>query len=162
MVLVVAPLILLTAGCSRSGQTAADYIRRGDEQLAVGHLGAAAIEYRNAIKKAPATAEAHRKLADTYEEQGKLEDAYRAYANAIDLDAGDVHSRVEAGRLLFGAGRFGEALVRAEQALERENENVDAQILAGRALTKLRRFDEAAAQLDAAVANRHDAHRKWR
>ena len=57
--------------------------------------------------------------------------------------------------MLFGAGRFNEALVRAEQALEREDSNVDAQILAGRALTRLRRFDEAIAQLDAAVAVDH-------
>ena len=149
--LVIAPLLLLTGACARTRQTAGEFVHRGDQQLAAGRYGAAAIEYRNAIKKEPASAEAHRKLADTYKEQGKLEDAYRSYANAIDLDAADVHSRVEAGRLLFGAGRFTEALVRAEQALERENENVDAQILAGRALTRLRRFDEALAQLNAAV-----------
>ena len=66
-----------------------------------------------------------------------------------------MHSRVEAGKLLFGAGRYNESLVRAEQALERANDNVEAQILAGRALTKLRRFDDAMAQLDAAVAVDH-------
>jgi tetratricopeptide (TPR) repeat protein len=150
--LVIAPLILVAGACSGTRQTAADFIRRGDDQMAARRFSAAAIEYRNAIKKEPVRADAHRKLADTYLEQGKLEDAYRSYASAIDLDAADVHSRVEAGRLLFGAGRFNEALVRAEQALERENDNVDAQILAGRALLKLRRLDEATAQLDAAVA----------
>ena len=149
---VLAPMLVIAAACSGTRLTAGDFVRRGDEQLAAGKYGAAVIEYRNAVKKAPALGEAHRKLADAYVEQGKLEEAYRAYATATDLDATDVHSRVEAGRLLFGAGQFNEALVRAEQALERDDRNVDAQVLAGRALTRLRRFDEAIAQLDAAVA----------
>src|SRR6185295_15555243 len=101
--------------------------------------------------------EAYRKLGDAYTEQGKAEEAYRAYLNATDLDPADVHSRVETGRLLLSAGRFTEALLRAEQALEREEQHVDAQILAGRALAGLRRFDEAIAQLDAAVDVDHRA-----
>ena len=149
---VIAPMLVIAAACSGTRLTAGDFVHRGDEQVAAGKYSAAVIEYRNAVKKAPALGEAHRKLADAYVEQGKLEEAYRAYATATDLDATDVHSRVEAGRLLFGAGQFSEALVRAEQALERDDRNVDAQILAGRALTRLRRFDEAIAQLDAAVA----------
>jgi tetratricopeptide (TPR) repeat protein len=152
--LVIASLVLATA-CGGSRRTAADLIQRGDEQAAAGHYGAAAIEYRNAIRKEPARADAHRKLADTYLEQRKLEEAYRAYANAIQLDNNDVHSRVEAGRLLFGAGKYSEALLRAEQALERDDRNTDAQLLAGRALAKLRRFDDAIAQLDETVSAGH-------
>src|SRR6476646_10961310 len=124
--LLVLPLLLVLAGCG-ARRTSAEFIKRGDEQVAAGHLSAAAIEYRNAIKREPSLAEAHRKLADAYAADDKLEQAYHAYANAIELDQQDVHSRVEAGRLLFGAGRFNEALVRAEQALERDERNVDAQ-----------------------------------
>jgi tetratricopeptide (TPR) repeat protein len=150
--LVIAPMIVVAGACSGTSHSAGDFVRRGDEQLAAGRYSAAAIEYRNAIKKAPTLAQGHRKLADAYVEQGKVEEAYRSYTDAIDLDANDVHSRVQVGRLLFGAGRFTEALVRAEQALEHDDRSVDAQILAGRALTSLRRFDEAISQLDAAVA----------
>ena len=153
--LVIAPLIVMAGACSSTRQTAQALVQRGDQELAARRYSAAAIEYRNAIKKEPRKAEAHRKLADVYVEQGKLEEAFRSYSNAIDLDAADTHSRVEAGRLLLGAGRFSEALIRAEQALERQDGNVDAQILAGRALTGLRRPDEAIAQLDAAVAVDH-------
>ena len=149
-------LTLMIAGaCGGTRQSAGDFIRRGDEQASAGRYSAAVIEYRNAVRKEPSRAEAHRKLGDAYMEDGKLEEAYHAFTDATSLDAGDVHSRVQAGRLLFGAGRFTEALVRAEQALERDDQSVDAQILAGRALTNLRRFDEAIAQLDAAIAIDH-------
>ena len=88
--LVIAPMILIAGACSGTRYTAGDFVRRGDEQLAAGRYSAAAIEYRNAVKKAPALGQAHRKLADAYVEQGKLEEAYRAYATATDLDATDV------------------------------------------------------------------------
>ena len=62
--LVIAPLILVTGACARTRMSAADFVHRGDEQLAAGRYSAAAIEYRNAIKKDPRQAEAHRKLGD--------------------------------------------------------------------------------------------------
>ena len=155
----VVPVMMIAAACSGTRQSASDFVRRGDEQVSAGRYGAAIIEYRNAVRKEPSRAEAYRKLGDAYMEEGKLEEAYHAFTNATGLNAGDVHSRVEAGRLLYGAGRFSEALVRAEQALERDDQSVDAQILAGRALTSLRRFDDAIAQLDAAVAIDHRRRR---
>jgi tetratricopeptide (TPR) repeat protein len=151
----IVPLLIVASACSGPRQRAADFVRRGDEQVAAGRNSAAILEYRNAVRRDPKLAEAHRKLGDVYLEEGKLEEAYHAFANATSVDPADVHSRVEAGRLLYGAGRFTEALVRAEQALERDDQSVDAQVLAGRALTSLRRFDEAIAQLDAAVAHDH-------
>ena len=133
------------------------YVQRGDEQFAAGRYNAAAIEYRNAIKKEPATAEAHRKLADTYLKQGKPEDAYRAYANAVELDpATSTRASRPAGCCSAPAGtpRRWSARNRRSSAT---SSNVDAQILAGRALTGLRRVDEAMAQLDAAVDADHRA-----
>ena len=91
---VIALCVLLTGACG-TRHDATEFVRRGDEQLAARHYSAAAIDYRNAIKREPSRAEAHRKLADAYVEQGKLEDAY-ARTNAIDLDGADLHSRVEA------------------------------------------------------------------
>jgi tetratricopeptide (TPR) repeat protein len=140
--------------CGR-GQTAKQFIERGDAYAAEGRHDAAVIEYRNALKKEPAWAVAYARLGDAYLEQGKPEEAYRAYCTATDRDPANGHARVEAGRLLFAAGRYTEALLRAVQTLERDDQNVDAQILSGRALTKMRRYDEAVAQLDAAVAIDH-------
>ena len=43
-------LAAVLAGCG-ARRTSAEFIQRGDEQVAAGHLSAAAIEYRNAIKR---------------------------------------------------------------------------------------------------------------
>lgn len=141
--LVIAPLILTAGACA--GPTAGEFIRRGDDQRAAQRYAAAAIEYRNAIKRDPASAEPQRKLAGTYAQHGKLAEAYRWYLSAIDLDAADVDSRLAASRLLFAAGRFDGAQWLAGQALAREPGNVEARSLAERALTRLRRVDEAVA-----------------
>lgn len=145
----------LTLACARSDEAARRLIASGDAYHATGRDDAAIIEYRNAIKKQPSSAEAYRKLGDAYVDSAKAEEAYRAYCTAIDLNPADVHSRVGAGRLLLSAGRFNEALVRAVQALERDDQDVEAQVLSGRALTKLGRFDDAIAQLESAVTIDH-------
>jgi tetratricopeptide (TPR) repeat protein len=148
-------LVSLAAGCTDNTQAARRFVDHGDELFAAGRADAAVIEYRNAIKRRPTFGEAYRKLGDVYAEQVRSEEAYRSYSTATDLDPADVHSRVEAGRLLLAAARFTEALIRAEQALERDERYVDAQILAGLALTGLRRYDDAITQLDAAVLVDH-------
>jgi len=145
----------LASACVGRERAALRFVERGDAHLAAGRGAAAVIEYRNAIKKRPAWADAYRKLGDAYMDQGESEDAYRAYSNAIELDPADAHSQIEAGRLLFSAGRFSEALIRAEHALERDERNVDAQLLWGRVLGKMDRVDEAIAQLEDAAAVDH-------
>ena len=77
----------IAAGCVGGDRAARRFLERGDAQLAAGHDAAAAIEYRNAIKQRPAWAEAYRKLGDAYMEAGDSEEAYRAYASAIELEA---------------------------------------------------------------------------
>jgi tetratricopeptide (TPR) repeat protein len=152
---VLAAVSALTLACARGDDAARRLIERGDAYQAAGRHDAAIIEYRNAIRKQSSSAEAYRKLADAYVDNGKAEEGYRAYCTAVDLNPADLHSRVEAGRLLLSAGRFNEALVRAVQTLERDEQNVDAQVLSGRALTRLARVDDAIAQLESAVAIDH-------
>src|ERR671912_2702543 len=94
---VLAAFTLLTLACAGGGDAARKFMQRGDEYLAAARYDAAVIEYRNAVKKEPTWAEAYTKLGDAYAEQGRSEEAYRAYCNAIDLNPADNHARVEAG-----------------------------------------------------------------
>ena len=154
-ILLLALVAALALGCTSRQHAMRAAVSRGDDYMREGRASAAVIEYKNAIKRQPTSADAYRKLGDAYAAQARAEEAYRAYCTAVDLDPKDSHSRVEAGRLLLSAGRPSEALVRAEQTLERDEQNVDAQVLAGRALAKMHRFEEAFAQLAAAIAIDH-------
>lgn len=131
-----APLILVAVaaqGCARGRATATDFTAAGDRYARDGRYSAAAIEYRNAIRRDPRFAPAHARLAETLEVIGRIDEAYREYANAIALDAGDVRSHLAAGRLLLDAHMYQETQIRAEQVLERDPHNVDALVLLARA-----------------------------
>jgi tetratricopeptide (TPR) repeat protein len=141
-----------TVACAGNGERARRYVANGDEYVSAGRYEAAAIEYRNAIKRDAGSAETHRKLGDAYNALGKANDAYRAYSRAIDFDPADVQSCLGAGRLLLGAGLYDAAQLRAFQALDHDPHNVDAMLLAARALTALKRFDEAAGAAQTAIA----------
>src|SRR4051794_16996631 len=123
-VLLIVGLSIAAAACS--GDTPERAMARGDANRAGGRKAAAAIEYRNAIKARPQWADAWRKLGDAYSEEGRSEDAYTAYYNAIELDSTDLHSRVQAGRVLLAAGRVNDALTRAREATDRDPSDADA------------------------------------
>jgi tetratricopeptide (TPR) repeat protein len=146
-----ATVLTLTTGCVGSEQAARDAVARGDDNVRAGRMSAAVIEYRNAVKRRPDWAEAYRKLGDAYAAQDNGGDAYRAYSAAIDLDPADTRSLVESGRLLFAAGRYSEALVRAEAALERNQRDTDAAVLDARVLATMNRTDEALERLAVTV-----------
>jgi tetratricopeptide (TPR) repeat protein len=125
---------IAAAACSRTGEQAArGFASAGDRYMASGRYSAAVIEYRNAIKRQPTWAEAHARLAAAFDAIGKADEAYREYSNAIDLDAGDVTSRLAAGRLLFDARMYQEARIRAEQVIDRQPKNEEALVLLARA-----------------------------
>ncbi len=84
--LLIAPLVLVAAACG-TRRSAQEFVQRGDQQAAAGHYGAAALEYRNAIRKEPARAEVHRKLAGTYAALGRLELANGGIVQARALSA---------------------------------------------------------------------------
>jgi tetratricopeptide (TPR) repeat protein len=125
--------IVVAAACSRSGaERARRFADDGDRFMTSGRYNAAVIEYRNAIKSEPTWATGHARLATAFLAIGKTDDAYREFSNAIELDATDTRSRLEAGRLLFGAHMYQESQIRAEQVLDREARNVDALVLLAR------------------------------
>jgi tetratricopeptide (TPR) repeat protein len=142
----------LTIACADSGDQARRYVAHGDEYFAADHFEAAAIEYRNAVKKQPRWAEAHLKLADAYTALGNAEEAYRAYASTIELTPGNTRSYLGMGGLLFDAGMYNEARLRAELVLDRDPHNVDALLLYGRTLNRQNRFREAVGAFNTALA----------
>src|SRR6266568_3607768 len=142
----------LAAACAGSAEQARRHAARGDEYFAADRFDAAVIEYRNALKQQPKWADVHLKLADTYTALGKAEEAYRAYASAIELIPGNTRSYLGMGRLLLDAGMYNEAKLRAELILDRDPHNVDALLLYGRALNQQGRFKDAIGAFNTALA----------
>jgi Tfp pilus assembly protein PilF len=63
-------------------ESARDYVARGDGYTRLGRHSAALIEYRNAVRDAPAWSEAHEKLGDALVQVGRIDEAYREYTVA--------------------------------------------------------------------------------
>src|SRR6266699_1733069 len=142
----------LTSACAGSAEQARRYVARGDEYFAAERFDAAVIEYRNALRQQPKLADAPLKLADAYAALGKAEEAYRAYASAIELLPGNTRSYLGMGRLLLAADMYNEARLRAELVLDRDPHNVEALLLYGRALNRQGRFKEALGAFNTALA----------
>jgi tetratricopeptide (TPR) repeat protein len=142
----------LASACAGSVEQSRRYAARGDQYFAADRFDAAVIEYRNALKQQPKSAETHLKLADTYVALDKAEEAYREYASAIELRPGNTRSYLGMGRLLLDAGMFNEARLRAELILDHEPRNVEALLLYGRALNRQGRFNDAVGAFNTALA----------
>ncbi|HEY2851025.1 MAG TPA: tetratricopeptide repeat protein, partial [Gemmatimonadaceae bacterium] len=129
--------VVFTIACVSGEQAARQFIERGDRDAAAGKDEAAAIDFRNAVKNDPNSAEAHRKLGDADVALGRNDDAYHAYEKAVTIDASDAASQIAMGKLLLDAGRYEEAKMRADAVLEVDAKNIDAQLLAASTLAEM-------------------------
>ena len=127
-------LAAATAACSNKEQAAREALQRGDAYASSGQYNAAVLEYRTAIAKRPGTADTYRRLGAAYAALGRDEEAYRAFANATDVDPDDRVSGVESGRLLLASRLYDQAQIRAEQVLDVDPLNADARVLRYRAI----------------------------
>ena len=87
--------LCLTA-CSKS---AAQYIDRGNKLFAAGQYADATLNYRNAIQKRPDSGEAYYRLGLALVKQNQLVEAYRAFSQAVPLDAKNIPAKVQLGIL---------------------------------------------------------------
>jgi tetratricopeptide (TPR) repeat protein len=63
--------------------TAVSHIRRGRQELAVGHLDSAENEFRGVLRTEPANAAGHRGLGEIDHRRGKLEDAVKEFQASL-------------------------------------------------------------------------------
>jgi Tfp pilus assembly protein PilF len=98
------------AGCSRDPQAVAQrHVETGDRYVAEGKIKEAILEYRNAVKAMPRSADAQYKLARAYSASDDPVRAYEAYARTADLNPKQIDAHINAGTLLFVAGEYAEA-----------------------------------------------------
>jgi tetratricopeptide (TPR) repeat protein len=113
------------------------YIASGDAFARAGKYGEASIEYRNAIKLTPTSAEAYEKLADAAARVQDPRTAAGAVLRVAELKPEDPAAQVRAASLYLLAGRYQEARDRAEAALEVDHTDAYAHLVLAQALTGL-------------------------
>ncbi len=148
----IAATLLLAAACSGDPeQQARKYVASGDAYVAKNSRDEAIIQYRNAIKARPQWAEAHYKLAQTYQAAGDYVNAYSEYARAADLEPTNKEAQIRAGTLLLVAGEFDAARTRAELALKADPTFAPAHILLGNSHAGLNELASAMKQIEQAI-----------
>jgi hypothetical protein len=93
-------------------------VNLGNLQLARRQLEAAATTYQSCVALAPEDAGAHGQLAVALQKMGFLQDARREYERAIELDDGIALVWSNFATLDANAGRYAEARVKWQRALE--------------------------------------------
>ena len=149
--IVIVGCIAATAACGKAGN-----VRRGDRYAAQKKYQEAAIEYRTALQQDPMLAEAHLKLAETYEHLGDVTKAVGEYVRAADLLPGNADVQIKAANFLLLVGEFEDAKARAERVLAATPNNVEAQIAKGNALAGLKNLDAAVAEIEGAIRESPD------
>ena len=145
---------LTIAACSDNPQKVKqDAVARGDQFAKDNKYGEAIIEYRRAIQADAQVGEGHLKLADTLLKNEDVIGAIREYIRAADLLPNDVDLQVKVGNMLLAAGRFDDARVRAEKALEKNSKNGPALVLRGNAMAGLKDLDAALSDMETALAS---------
>ena len=144
------PLVL--AGCNRNDAARKqEFFESGSAYYQKGKYSEAAIQFRNAVQIDARFGEARAALAATYDRLRDAERAMNEYVRAADLLPDRVDLQLAAGNRLLAAGRFDDALARADAVLARRLEVVDAHLLRGNALRGRKDFDSALGSMEEAL-----------
>jgi tetratricopeptide (TPR) repeat protein len=108
---------------------------------ALGHYDEAVAELREGIRLRD-SGEARHNLAHTYEKQGRIPEAMRAYEEALEKDPDLLLSLTRYGALLVAAGRVGEAEPYLRRALRLRPDAIEVRRLLAAGLTAGNRADD--------------------
>jgi len=122
----------------------------GRDDLRNGRTDAAVAHYREALRILP-TAEAMSALGAALATQGKLDEAFALFRDAVRLDPADALARANFGEALARMRRVDEAEAEFREALRLAPESAQVRNSYGAALAAQNRLTEAEAQYEAAL-----------
>jgi tetratricopeptide (TPR) repeat protein len=135
---------LLLGACVGDPQKAkARYLAEGQKYMKKGQYGDASVEFRNALRVDPRSADAYYQLAQADIAQRDLKGAYASLEKAIELDPRRLDARLDRGRLYIAARLFDKAEEEANSILQEEPKNVAAYRLLGAAFIGQQKLDRA-------------------
>jgi tetratricopeptide (TPR) repeat protein len=151
-------LLLAAATSWACSRTAKSYYDSGNQYYDQKKYKEAIVEYRNAIRKDLKFGEAHYRLAESLNQTGDLNGAFKEYQYAADLLPANKEAQLKAGVFLLWAQQFVDAEARADAALKLDKEYVEALILRANAVAQISK-DIGRAIKDIEDARRIDPNR---
>lgn len=143
--------MLALAGCGSSEDSAASFIKSGDELFAEGNLDKARVEYKNALQIDPRQAEPYYRLALIDEDKQNWKEMFNNLRAVEQLNPNHTDALVKLGRIYLLGGEYDEAMSRAEKALSLDPEHVDGLLLKASVLSKQGQYEAAQSTLDTAL-----------
>ena len=126
----IAGLLVVTLGaCEDKKASEEKYLRRGIALFEEQEFKKARVEFKNALRINPKTAEGWYRMGLVDEAEGNLRNAFAAFTRAVEEDNTHAASNIKIGNYHFLAEEFDEAEKRAEKVLELEPDNADAYAL---------------------------------
>jgi predicted Zn-dependent protease len=103
--------------CGTPQQKEARYLKEGDRLYKQGDLEKARVEYRNAMRIAPADASVVYRIGLIDDSEGKFHDAYVNFSNAEQLDSHFNPAKLKLAEYYLAAGQYDDAKERIDVAL---------------------------------------------
>lgn len=143
--------LLVGSGCASKEASRDKHLKQGDSFVAQGKVQEAIVEYQAARQADPQSGMARKKLADAYIQTNQPAKALPEYVYAADLFPDDAQVQITAGQMLLLAGRFDDAIGRADKVLEKNPRNAEALILKGNGNAGLQKLDDSLKDMEAAL-----------
>jgi len=142
--------MLTVVSCSKESAKR-DALASGNKYFDAHKYAEAIIEYKKALQIDNLLAEAHSKLAQSYDQLGEGSNAAHEYILAADLMPDDPDAQVQAGLFLLAGGDIQSAKARAQKALAKNPRHVEAQLLLAQAMAGMKDIDGAIKQAEASI-----------
>jgi Tfp pilus assembly protein PilF len=128
------------------------FFASGERYLSAREFGEAAIEFENAARVDPGSAEVQQKLGDAYLALNQPDRAASAYERACTITPEDVGMCLRAAEQLLAVGEYSRSAEQARAVLSADQFNIHAHLILSSALAGNRRFAEAEDRIQALLA----------
>ena len=128
--LMILPAAVCLSGCMRSpAKIKAESLTKAAQYEKQEQYANAIIEYRNAVKADPGSAEVHYRLGQAYLENTQYKEAYQEFQRVLQISPGNPDAQLALGQIYLKAGMNDDALQVAKDLQNRNSKTAEARLL---------------------------------